>query len=393
MLSAMEIAMFFEPVGQVPETIDEHHKRLGDVMQINTADGGFPSLEDIDIAILGVKEDRRSPENEGCAAGAAKVREELYQLFPVHEEVKIADLGDIKKGYAIEDTYFAVSNAVSKLIKEGIIPIIIGGSQDLTYANYMAYEQLGQIINIVAVDPRFDLGRTEDDLDANSYLSRIILHQPNYLFNYTNIGYQSYYVDHKAINLMKNLLFDAYRLGRVRQNIEEVEPMVRNADMITVDVSAVRQSDAPGNARPSPNGFYGEELCRITRYAGMSDKLTSIGFYEYNPSFDQNGQTAQLIAQMIWYFVEGFYSRASDFPIKNKEDYLKYTVSLKNHSEEIVFYKSKRTDRWWMEVACPASVRSKYYRHYLVPCSYSDYQVACSDDIPDRWWQVYQKFM
>jgi arginase family enzyme len=389
----MEIAMFFEPVDQAPVTIDEHHKRLGDIIRVHTREGGFPELDGVHIAILGVREDRRSVDNEGCAFAPEQVRQQLYRLFPFQEALSVADLGDIRKGYSVEDTYFALASAVSQLIREGILPVIIGGSQDLTYANYMAYEQLGQIINIVAVDPRFDLGRTETELDAASYLSRIILHQPNYLFNYTNIGYQSYYVDHKAVNLMKNLLFDAYRLGRVRANLEEVEPMVRNADMISVDISAVRQSDAPGHKNASPNGFNGEELCQIVRYAGMSDKLTSIGFYEYNPTYDPFGQTAQLIAQMIWYFIDGFYSRAKDFPIKNKEDYLKYTVAIRNHQDEIVFYKSKRTDRWWMEVTCPASVRSKYYRHYLVPCSYADYQIACSDDVPDRWWQVYQKFM
>jgi len=385
--------MFFEPVDNVPVLLDEHHKRLGDILRIHTREGGFPELVGIHVAILGVREDRRSVDNEGCAYAAEQVRQQLYRLFPSQENVLLADLGDIRKGYAVEDTYFALSSAVAQLIKEGILPVIIGGSQDLTYANYMAYEQLGQIINIVSVDPRFDLGRTENELDASSYLSRIILHQPNYLFNFTNIGYQSYYVDHKAVTLMKNLLFDAYRLGRVRANLEEVEPMVRNADMISVDISSVRQSDAPGHKNASPNGFYGEELCQITRYAGMSDKLTSIGFYEYNPTYDPNGQTAQLIAQMIWYFIEGYYARVKDFPIKNKEDYLKYTVAIRNHQEEIVFYKSKRTDRWWMEVTCPASVRSKYYRHYLVPCSYTDYQTACEDDVPDRWWQVYQKFM
>ncbi len=389
----MEMAMYFQPVSGLPENNDPHHKRFSDVLHIHTEEDGFPALKGLDIALIGVKEDRRSPENEGCAEGPAVIRDELYKLFPPHEQLRIADLGNIRKGYAVEDTYFALSNVVSQLLELGILPVIIGGSQDLTYANYLAYEQLGQIINIVAVDPRFDLGRTENELDAGSYLSRIILHQPNYLFNYTNIGYQSYYVDHKAVSLMKNLLFDAYRLGRVRANLEEVEPMVRNADMLSVDISSVRQSDAPGHKNASPNGFYGEELCRIVRYAGLSDKLTSIGFYEYNPLRDAHGQTAQLIAQMIWYFVEGFYARAKDFPIRKKEDYLKYTVSLKNHSEEIVFYKSKRSDRWWMEVACPAAVRTKYSRHYLVPCSYADYQTACSDDVPDRWWQVYQKFM
>lgn len=388
----MEIALYFEPVDPF-EGYPSLRKCMGDVIHTHTRQHGFPSLKNIDIALLGVREERQAVDNEGCSMGPSRVRQELHRLFPGVKNLQIADLGDIKAGYDIEDTYFALSNSVCQLIKSGILPIIIGGSQDLTYANYLAYEQLGQIINIVSVDPRLDLGSSEEELDSYSWLSRIILHQPNYLFNFADIGFQSYYVDLNAVALMKNLLFDTYRLGRVRSNLEEVEPIVRNADMISVDISAVRQSDAPGLANPSPNGFYGEEICQIIRYAGMSDKLTSIGFYDFNPTYDRNGQTAQLIAQMIWYFIEGFYSRQHEFPVRNKEDFIKYTVAVKDQQDDIVFYKSKRSDRWWMEVSCPASLRTKYYRHYMVPCSYADYQTACANDVPDRWWQVYQKFM
>ena len=168
---------------------------------------------------------------------------------------------------------------------------------------------------------------------------------------------------------------------------------MRNADLLSFDVSAIRYSDAPGNGNAGPNGFYGEEACQIVRYAGISDKLTSIGFYEMNPKLDRQGQTAHLVSQMIWYFIDGYYNRAHDFPFTNEEDYLKYRVTITDHKEEIVFFKSKKTDRWWMEIPLPAEQKIKYERHYLVPCSYKDYQEACNNDIPDRWWMVYQKLM
>jgi formiminoglutamase len=160
---------------------------------------------------------------------------------------------------------------------------------------------------------------------------------------------------------------------------------------MSFDISAIRQSDAPGNGNASPNGFYGEEACQITRYAGMSDKLSSFGIYEINPAFDNNKQTAHLAAQMIWYFVDGFYNRKKDYPIVDKAEYTKYRVSITNHEHEIVFYKSNKSDRWWMDVPYPLNHQIKFERHHMVPCSYSDYQTACSDEMPDRWWQTYQK--
>ena len=391
----MDIAIYFKTIelSLLTEDGDIPGNRYAEIIDIYQHDGRFPDLSETDIAIFGVNEDRFSVNNEGCAMGADVIRKHLYDLFSGNEQVKLADLGNIMQGYTVDDTYFAVTNVVSELVSHGIIPLIIGGGQDLSYPVYRAYENLGQIINIVAVDPMFDLGKDSQEINSRSYLSKIILHQPNYLFNFTNIGYQSYFVDQDAIGLMKNLFFDIYRLGNVRDNMDDVEPVVRNADMLSIDVSAVRSSDAPGNANAGPNGFNGEELCRIVRYAGLSDKLSSIGFFEYNPSFDRQEQTAMLIAQAIWYFLEGFYQRKDDYPAKARDQYVKFHVKIKDHKDEIIFYKSKKSERWWMEVPVETSLRTKYERHYMVPCSHRDYQDACDDNIPDRWWQVFQKMM
>ncbi|HNY02888.1 MAG TPA: formimidoylglutamase [Bacteroidales bacterium] len=392
----MEISAFFEPldISEFPDTGEASGvMRLGNIIQIHTAEGGFPDYSGCHIALIGVTDDRGNTGNEGCGMAPNPIRKHLYSLNVGPYPVKMVDLGNIRTGFAVTDTYFALSAAVAEMIENNIVPVILGGSQDLTFAHYQAYQSLGQIINIVAVDPMFDLGKSDEEINARSYLSHIILHQPNYLFNYANIGYQTYFIDQDALRLMKNLFFDTYRLGIVRESIEDVEPIVRNADMLTFDISAIRASDAPGNANATPNGFYGEEACQILRYAGLSDKMTSVGFYEVNPSFDRNGQTAMLVAQMIWYFIDGYYNRAHDFPFRNEEDYLKYRVSIRDHKEEIVFFKSKKTDRWWMEIPLPAEQRIRYQRHYLVPCTYGDYQTACENDIPDRWWMAYQKLM
>ena len=388
----MNISDFFEPIDEkiIAFKVNDNASLLGNIIDKHSETSGFPDIEGASIAIIGVPEDRKSIDNEGCGLAPNFVRKYLYRLYKGAGAVKIVDLGNIVRGKSTNDTYVALSTTITELIENKVLPIIIGGSQDLTYANYLAYEDLGQIINIVSVDYAFDIGKNENEINSKSYFSKIILHQPNFLFNYANIGYQTYFVDQEAIELMNKLYFDVFRLGNVRADMEEVEPIVRNADMLSFDISAIRHSDAPGNNNASPNGFYGEEACQIARYAGLSDKLSSIGFYELNPAFDTNEQTSHLTAQMIWYFIEGFCNRKKDFPMKEKEDYVKYRVTLKEDNQEIVFYKSKKSDRWWMEVPYQSSL-SKYERHHLVPCSYKDYQVACKEEVPDKWWQAYQK--
>lgn len=387
----MDISLFFQPLEI--NTDNYLPNSFGQTVTFHTTQAGFPALKGMHIAIIGVKEDRKSINNNGCAGAIGKVREYLYRLFQGDDALKIADLGNIAQGADINDTYFALSSTVSELLKKRVIPIIIGGGQDLTYATYLAYMKLEQTVNLTVVDNNFNLGKADDELHSESFLSKIILHQPNFLFNYSSIAYQSYFVDKYALELMSKLHFDYYRLGEVQAAISEVEPVVRDADMLSFDVSAIRGSDAPGNANATPNGLFGQEACQIMRYAGMSDKLSSLGIYEYNPEYDNRGQTAHLLAQMIWYFIDGYYNRKNEFPIRQKKNYLRYRVTLQDGKHEVVFFKSRKSDRWWMEVPYPPNKGIKFERQLMVPCSYNDYRMACNDEIPAKWWKVYQKLL
>ena len=385
----MNFSDFFEPINLKQGDLNFNYSPNNFVSAVSFYEG--QELIDYSIAIIGVGEERGSSSNVGTSLAPNHVRKYLYRLNKLNGSAKIIDFGNLKVGSSLNDTYFALSSIIEELIKLNILPIIIGGSQDLTYANFLAYKNLEQTVNLVSIDSHFNLGEPDEEINSNNFLTKIILHQPNFLFNYSNIGYQTYFVDSTEIDLMGKLFFDVYRLGQVQKNIEDVEPIVRNADIISIDVSAIRQSESPGNANASPNGFYGEQACQISRYAGLSDKLTSIGFYEVNPEFDNNGQTAHLVAQMIWYFIDGVNNRKKDFPVGSRKTYTKYRVNIQNGENELIFYKSDKSERWWMDVPYPSHQKIKYERHLLVPCSYKDYQTACDDDMPDRWWQTFQK--
>jgi len=362
---------------------------FGQCIEIHTEQNGFPSLENKKIAILGVQEDRVSVGNSGTGKDLDSIRKELYQLYPGNWPINVADLGNIQQGNTIEDTYFALNELLSYLLKRGVIPVIIGGGQDLTYSNYRAYDLLEQTVNIVAVDSKFDLGSIEDELTSQSYLSKIVMNQPANLFNFCNIGYQTYFNSQEEIELLESLFFETHRLGEVSNAIQLVEPVLRDADIVSIDMSSVKNADAPANNNATPNGFSGAEICAISRYAGISDKVTSFGIYEYNSKYDVKNQTAQLISQMIWYFIEGVNYRANDYPFGLKDNYQKYIVPIED--QLLNFHKSNKSGRWWMEINI--NKNNKNSRHTLIPCTYQDYISATNQEIPDRWFRTLKKIV
>ena len=391
----MDYSIYLEAFNPAGLDLDSqlHGNRLGN--EVYFFEHGDPPelLRGFEIAIIGVNEDRRSPGNEGCAMAPDQVRKYLYRLAAHKCKLNIIDLGNIKKGEQVSDTYFALKSILIEVYKANALAIVLGGSQDLTYPMYLACEETGRIVNLVSIDSRLDYAPNSEVTDAGSYLSHIIMRKPNFLFNFANLGYQSYFVGTSALKLLNDLYFDAYRLGLIRENPEDAEPVLRNADMLSVDISAVRQSDAPGNGNPSPNGFYGEEICQLMRYAGLTPKLSAAGFYEINPMIDPGGQTAHLTAQMIWYFFEGYLNRDDDFPEEGSKNFIKYIVNGNGNGDDMVFFKSKKTDRWWMQLPVSKDKKEKIHRHNMFPCSYKDYQKACDHELPDRWWKAYQKLM
>ena len=343
----------------------------------------FPVLDNVAIAIFTVNEYRGSgQQNEDFLF--ENFRKQFYSLFPGNWNTAIVDLGNVEAGASVEDTYFVVKGLVAELIKKGIVPIVIGGSQDLTYAVYRAYDNLDQMVNIVSIDNQFDFSK-ENKLDSDSYLSKIIIEEPNNLFNFSNLGYQTYFNPQEEIDLIEKLYFEAYRLGEVSNALAVSEPVFRDADLVSVDMRSVQSSYSGNFDVFNPNGFTGKEICTLTRYAGISDKVTSFGIFNFSP----NRNEVVLVAQMLWYFIEGFCFRSNEYPFGTKENYIKYIVPIEE--EELIFYKSNKTERWWIEIPFLTNVNNKLKRNTLLPCTHEDYLAACEQEIPERWWKAQRR--
>ncbi|OIQ21340.1 MAG: arginase [Flavobacterium sp. MedPE-SWcel] len=347
-------------------------------------EGDFPEVENVSMAIIGVLDNRGDGE-ESDPIHFNYIREQFYSLYPGNWDKTIADLGNIPAGATLQDTYYVVKVIVEQLIKSRIIPIVIGGSQDITYAMYRGYDKLEQMVNLVAIDNKFDLGRDNKVIRAESYLTSMIVDEPNNLFNYSNVGYQTYFNSQEEIDLIEKLYFDAYRLGEITGNSTIAEPVFRDADLISLDMESVRSADSGNIVKFFPNGFNGKEICTLARYAGISDKVTSFGIFNHQDT----KQEALLIAQVIWYFIEGVNYRSNEYPFNTKIDYLKYTVLI--DEEELVFYKSDKTERWWIEVPLVTGGNNKLKRNTLLPCTHDDYLAACDQSFPERLWKAQRK--
>lgn len=355
---------------------------LGSKIVLHTADA-FPQIAKAKIALVGVLDNRGiQHENE---VDLTSIRKELYALFPGNWQATIVDLGDMPQGASQEDTYYAVAKITEELIKNKVVPIVIGGTQDVTYALYRGYDKLEQMVNVVAVDSKFDFGKQEIKNTADSYLSKIILNEPNNLFNFANLGYQTYFNSQEEIDLIEKLYFEVYRLGEITHNITIAEPVLRDADLVSIDMTSVKSSNSGNNNPFIPNGFNGKEICSLARYAGISDKVSSFGIFNHGSSANE----AVLISQIIWYFIEGFNFRSNEYPFSLRDSYLKYTVLVED--DELVFYKSNKTDRWWIEIPFIINGNNKLKRNTLLPCMYEDYLKACENEIPERWWKAQRK--
>lgn len=377
-----DISIYFEQI-----IWEDQHKadQLGKSI-VKNDQSGFPELTNKGIALIFVPEYRNhkyQPKVQDY------FRRHLYSLYKNSGwNFTIYDLGTIRPGENVSDTYFALSQAVTELIKQNILPLVVGGSQDLTFAMYNAYENLEQIINTCSVDAKLDLGDPDSALTYDGFLSHILLKRPCYLFNHASIGLQMPLISSKELDLFEKLYFDYCRLGEFNADFRTAEPLLRNTDLLSIDLTSIRFSET-GNKEAQINGFYADQMCQIAKYAGVSDKLSALGLF--NVLSEHDDKLYELIAQIIWYFIDGYAQRKGDFPVGSKKDYMRFSVSMDDFEDEIVFYKSNKSERWWMEVPYPLEKGRKYERHLMVPCDAVDYERAMKNEMPNLWWRTYQK--
>ena len=381
----MDLNGYFDPVSLERPEFEylDNNESFSHHISVHTPDQPIRELDKHQVAIIGVPVDSNGF-IKGSKDAPDQIRSKLYQLRKIDRNLKIYDLGNVKNGLSINDTYFALRDILLELREREISSIILGGSQDLSRGVFLALEKHEGLHLILTIDSMLDFSLDEDQLNSRNYLNQVVNTTGLKQFSLTNLGHQAYFVTENQLQQLDKSYLESIRLGEARKEIKQAEPLIRDSEFISIDMGAVRHADAPGASTPSPSGFFGDELCQITRYAGLSEQTNILGFFELNPSSDINGQTAHLAAQASWYFLEGLTHRIRENPADTPEHLKKFIVTLNAAGHDIIFHKSTLSERWWMEI--PVKNPATGY-NFFVSCSYEDYQHACNQEIPDRWWR------
>jgi arginase family enzyme len=334
--------------------------------------------EAFQVALVGVLETRNSfTPDVSCQLD--EVRRAFYQLAYIHQ-INIYDLGNLKPGKTVQDTYAALSFVTEKLIENKIIPVFFGGTQDLSTAVIKGLLNKTQTCEIVYADSRFDYSE-EKDFHSRNYIRQII-NTYQETVQQAVIAFQNYYTTREQQRYMIDNGVETLRLGAIRSSYNQIEPLLRDADFFSFDLAAIKNSDFKAAVQSGPNGLYSEEACQLLNLAGISDKLKAVGIFEYNTSCDADGQSAQLLAQLIWHFILGVSQRKGDWPTKDLEKYKKIYVRIDKTDMDILFYQNTQNNRYWVEIQGNNKGEKK-----IIACSEKDYKDICNNNIPDRIWK------
>lgn len=352
------------------QSIPLHKGTIGDQIILHQG-SSFPTLNQCRLALIGID-----------IKEADAIRQILYSLEYGFPGITIADLGNCRK----KTTAFLIP-LISELLDSKIFPILLGKDPKQVEALFQAALLHRKALSVGIIDDRFAL--SGESRPWVPYLDPLFTPKKQELFHLTLLGGQAHFLDVAALKKIMPGRAEFMRLGELKTNLMEAEPLLRDVDILLAHPRAIKMADAPGVEQTSPSGLFSEEICQLMRYAGMSDKLIGLALLGFKQNLDERERTAAICAQMLWYFIQGFSQRKGDFPAST-DDLVEYIIDAKDPGFQWTFWKSNKTGRWWIQVPVPTPKNQQ--RHRLVPCSFSDYQEASKGELPDRLVQAFRRF-
>ena len=361
---------YFNPVKiEIIDYVNKlHNNQLGSKLKINGRDN-LNSFEALDVVIFSINEYRFNSSIQKSFNANKDFRKKLYSLYYGKWDLNIYDFGDLENGNKISDTQFALEKILEFFSKNKILVLTIGGSQNLLYNVYSSQKQSLQKINLVSVDNKIDFSENDE-----SFLFKIIMDNNNKLENFSNIGFQKQLTSVPENKLIDKMYFESINLGKIKANINEAEPVLRDSNIVSFNINSVKSGDL-NNAHQYPNGLSSYELCSLSRFSGLSSKVNIVSFFE---NWDLSIMNS-LLAESTWYVIDGYSTRINENPLENSNNFIYYHIELDNY--KFKFYRSKLSERWWVEFINDEVISIE---KDIISCTYNDYNNCKNSVIPER---------
>lgn len=295
---------------------DANDPRLGEVVGREMKD-----YNHADIVILGCPQDegvRRNRGRIGAAAAPEAIRKQFYKLSTFNIKKNIFDLGDIALGSTLEETHDTQTEVVTQLLKDGKRVIILGGGNDISYADGSAMAAAFGNKNWIGVniDAQLDVRIAEERNSGTPYRQLLDegLLDPTLFYE---VGYQSHFTSPVYYDYIRSLGVHRISLEQLRSRTEadlELKEQIRQkfighssslSTFFGFDIDALRSADAPGTSAPSPLGLRAGEFIQLVKYAASLANTKIIEFSEVNPKYDNDDRTTKLVAIAMHRFCSG----------------------------------------------------------------------------------------
>ena len=295
---------------------DRNDPRLGEI--VGREESGYGAA---DIVILGCPQDegvRRNNGRVGAAAAPDAIRAQFYKLTPFNIRKRLFDLGNVDVSGNLEEIHDRQTAIVKQILNDGKRLIILGGGNDISYADGRAMaEVFGPEWWIgVNIDSHLDVRVAEQRNSGTPYRQlldeKLLL--PAYFYE---AGYQSHFCSPIYYDYIRNLGVNRISLELIRSAAEadlELKDSIKQKfighssslnTFFGFDMDAVRMADAPGTSAPSPLGLKAGEFIQLVKYAASLANTKIIEFTEVNPNFDIDNRTVKLVAIGMHRFCSG----------------------------------------------------------------------------------------
>lgn len=345
--------MNIEDVLLRPSKIESEAWQLGSCISNEIQDGG--------IALIFCSEERGAG-RKAEGKNFYQVRRAFYQLSKLDFEVPLSDLGDLISGKTQKDTHYILEEVILACLVKGAIPVVIGGSNDLAYALFKALNSRQKSVNYTQINSLIQLNNQEQPLNEKNFLAKIFSDKKMKLGDYFHLAYQKHLNAKDVVNLMKEVDFEVLRLADMMGTMDEVEPFLRRADLVTLNCDAIESFSEPFSVHPQVNGLNRREICACMKEIGLGENLKSIGIFNYNTE-SKNLLNAQLLAQMLWYLVEGVNIQKTHPKERQFETFIVMVENL-----NYIFKRDTFSGLWYFGES--EDIQK------CIPCSASDYENA-----------------